>query len=158
MKVFLGLGSNIGDKQDNLKRTIALLSEFVDVIKKSSVYETEPIGYKEQDDFVNMVVEVTTRLTPEELLFFVKEIEKKMGRKKTFVDAPRIIDIDILLYGDEIINETHLQIPHLRMHERRFVLLPFAEIAPNIVHPVKKRKIHELLLQIPLENQTAIRC
>ncbi|BCB97374.1 2-amino-4-hydroxy-6-hydroxymethyldihydropteridine diphosphokinase [Dissulfurispira thermophila] len=112
--------------------------------KMSSMYETKPWGLEEQPDFINMVVEAETVLLPEELLSTLKEVEEELGRQKTVKWGPRIIDLDILFYDDDIIDMQHLHIPHLLLHKRDFVLLPMVEIAPDKVHPVLKKNIRQL--------------
>lgn len=128
--VYLSLGSNLGDKINNLNNGIKLLNEHVDieVVKKSSLYETEPQGYKDQDHFVNMVVKCYTSLEPYALLKYTQSIERKLKRVKLFRWGPRTIDIDILTYGNEKIESRELIIPHPRMLERSFVLTPLSEI------------------------------
>jgi 2-amino-4-hydroxy-6-hydroxymethyldihydropteridine diphosphokinase len=141
---YLCLGSNLGDRMANLNKAVALLSKRVDIEKVSSIYETEPIGYKEQPLFLNMVCQIATALNPWELLRFVKDIEAKMGRVESFPNSPRLIDIDILFYGREVIRTDELDIPHPRLTERAFVLIPLAEIAPQLAHPELDRKVSEL--------------
>lgn len=148
IRVYLGLGSNLGDRQHNLARAVELLAEKVSIEKLSSLYETEPIGYREQPWFLNAVCEATTSLTPEELLTLAKEIEAALGRLPSFPNAPRPIDIDILFYGNEIIHSPQLTIPHPRLEERVFVLLPLAEIAPDLVHPVSREKVKEMVEKV----------
>ncbi len=145
-RVFLGLGSNIGDRSANIKRACRLIGEIegVRLVRTSSLIETEPVGYEDQPDFINAVLEIGTTLAPCELLTAIKEIEQRMGRTRTIRFGPRIIDIDILLFGQRVIDEPGLTIPHPRMHERRFVLGPLAEIAPDEVHPVLKKSVTEL--------------
>ncbi len=145
VKVYLGLGSNLGDRKGNIGSALKLLAENCDVINISSLRETEPIGYKEQDKFLNGAVLVETSLGARELLLFLKSIEKKLGRVETFKNGPRTIDLDILLYGDLVVNETDLIIPHPKMHEREFILKPMNEIGSEIVHPVLGKSISELL-------------
>jgi len=128
----------------NLNEAMALLSNRVHIEKVSSVYETEPIGYKEQPLFLNMVCQINTMLNPGELLHFVKDIENKMGRVRSFSNSPRPIDIDILFYDREVIKNSELTIPHPRLTERAFVLIPLAEIAPQLAHPELDRRISEL--------------
>lgn len=129
-KVYLGLGSNIGDRYQYLHRAIELINNHsqIELKSKSSVYETKPFGYVEQPDFLNMVIAVNTTLKPEELLKYTQEIENLLGRKREIHWGPRIIDIDILLYGDKIIQTVELSIPHPFLTERLFVLIPLAEI------------------------------
>ena len=129
MKVYLGLGSNLGDREGNLLQACELLG----CLEKSKIHETEPFGVLDQPKFLNMVCEIETELSPRELLLFVKNIEKKLGRKKREKWGPREIDIDILFYGDQIIDEPDLKIPHPGIKERDFVLKPLKEIAPGLV-------------------------
>lgn len=144
-EVWLGLGSNLGDREANLREALQLLSRKVAIEQVSSIYETEPIGYQEQPWFLNLACRGLTQLKPSELLSFVKEIEKQLGREPSFPNAPRPIDIDILFYGEQIINSKDLIIPHPRLSERAFVLIPLAEISPGLIHPVFQRSISELL-------------
>ncbi|MHC1578980.1 MAG: 2-amino-4-hydroxy-6-hydroxymethyldihydropteridine diphosphokinase [Dehalococcoidia bacterium] len=132
---YLSLGSNLGEREENLRRALALLSPKVDLKKMSSIYETEPVGYKKQPLFLNMVCSIATNLSPEELLSLAKDIEAGMGRLPSFPNAPRIIDIDILFYDDKIMETQTLAIPHPRLQDRAFVLIPLTEIAPELVHP-----------------------
>ena len=141
---YLCIGSNLGDREANLNQALALLSQKVNVNKASSIYETEPIGYKEQPMFLNMVCETSTNLEPRELLHFAEDIEDKMGRKSGFRNSPRLIDIDILFYGTEIIKTKDLTIPHPRLTERAFVLIPLDEIASELIHPELGKSIAEL--------------
>jgi 2-amino-4-hydroxy-6-hydroxymethyldihydropteridine diphosphokinase len=152
--VYLGLGSNMGDKQENLQKALDYISQRMRVEKKSSVYDTAPIGNINQSRFLNMVCQVNTSIPASTLLFLLKGIEAKVGRMPGPVNGPRIIDIDILLYGDEVVNGPDLQIPHPRMVEREFILAPLAEIAPDLVHPVAKKTIKELLL--PVEGKQGV--
>ena len=135
-RVFIGLGTNLGERFENLARARALLAERVVVKAVSSVYETKPWGYLDQPDFLNQVIEVETDLTPTKLLNLLKRVEKKMGRERNFRNGPRLIDLDILLFGDRVLHTARLNIPHPQITERAFVLVPLAEIAPELVHPV----------------------
>lgn len=144
--VYLGIGSNLGKREDNCLKAIKALEEKgITIKKRSHLYETEPWGVREQPNFINMAIEVETDLPPDKLLQIVKGIEEEMGRTETFKWGPRIIDIDILLYNDIVYETPDLKIPHPLMHERDFVLKPLSEIAPDKVHPVLKKTISELL-------------
>jgi 2-amino-4-hydroxy-6-hydroxymethyldihydropteridine diphosphokinase len=135
--IYISLGSNVGERAENLRRAIAALPlNGMQVKRVSSFYETEPVDYLEQPWFLNCVVEAETELQPLPLIRALRGIEGEMGSRKEFPRGPRLIDMDILLYGQEILNLPELQIPHPRMHLRRFVLVPLAEIAPRVVHPV----------------------
>lgn len=134
--VFLSLGSNVGDCQENLRAAIAALpGAGVDVKRVSSIYETEPVDLLEQPWFLNCVVQGETTVPAVELLRALREIERHMGSKKLVASGPRLIDIDILLYGQQTIDAPELQVPHPRMHLRRFVLVPLVELAPDVKNP-----------------------
>lgn len=145
---YLGLGSNLGDRKGNLDKAIEYLSQRLRLTKKSSVYDTEPMENPEQPRFLNMVCQVKTMLKPEDLLVLAKGIERKMGRVLGKPNSPRTIDIDILFYGGEVINTPDLTIPHPRLTQRAFILVPMAEIAPTLVHPENKKSINELLKEV----------
>ena len=144
--VHIGIGSNLGDREEHCLKAIRLFSEKgIHVRRRSSMYETEPWGVKDQPRFVNMVIEGETGLTPARLLEVLKMTEDEVGRVETYRWGPRMIDLDILLYDDLVMNTPELTIPHPRMHERDFVLRPLAEIAPDKIHPVLKKTVRELL-------------
>jgi 2-amino-4-hydroxy-6-hydroxymethyldihydropteridine diphosphokinase len=152
--VHIGIGSNLGDRHNNCLKAITLLeAEGVKVLKRSSLRETEPWGVKEQPRFMNMAVEAETDMTPRELLSLLKKIEDQMGRTRTVRWGPRTIDLDILFYGDMIIREPDLEIPHPLMHARDFVLEPLQEIAAQQVHPLLHRTVAELRAELGREKK-----
>jgi len=148
--VFLSLGSNKGNRFQNLIFAILKISQLssTKIKKMSSIYETEPYGVQNQNKFLNIVISILTSLSPAELQRKLVSIERELGRKTKGDLQPREIDIDILFYDDEIIQQTDLQIPHYDLHNRRFVLIPLLEIEPNFIHPVFKKTIKELLSQV----------
>ena len=141
----MGLGSNLGDREANLRNALELLAGCVVLEKVSSLYDTEPWGYKDQPRFLNCVCQGRTALHPQDLLATIKIVERAAGREPTFSNGPRLIDVDILLYGQQLVRDPGLEIPHPRMAERAFVLAPLAEIAPDCLHPVLKLTAAELL-------------
>lgn len=145
-KVYLSLGSNIGKREQTLQDAIRLLREAgLRNLRTSSVYETEPVGARRQPWFLNLVLEAETSLFPMQLLARIRKIEQKLGRRRLTEKGPRTIDIDILLFGSFVIDTAQLVVPHLRLTERRFVLQPMAELAPDLRHPVLRRTMRELL-------------
>ena len=146
-KVFLGIGTNLGNKESNLEQAVARIKEYIGrVLKSSAIYETEPWGFQTKDEFLNMVVKVETSLTPSGLLGRILMIESLLGRVREEKQySSRLIDIDILLFENMIVNEESLKIPHPLLHKRKFVLVPLCEIASEIFHPVLKKSIADLL-------------
>jgi 2-amino-4-hydroxy-6-hydroxymethyldihydropteridine diphosphokinase len=146
-KVFLGIGTNLGNREGNLRKAVEKVEENIGrILNSSSVYETAPWGFEAENDFLNMVISVETEYSPGELLKKILGIESMLGRERNQDRySSRVIDIDILLYDDLIINEKGLKIPHRLMHERRFVLVPLCEIAPDLLHPTLNMPISSLL-------------
>ena len=148
MRYSLCLGSNLGDREKNLEQAHSLLKEEgIRIIQLSSVYETQPVDLHSQPWFYNQVIEIETGIAPPGLLNLIKRIEKLMGRNTLIQKGPRVIDIDILLAEDKIIHTKELSIPHPRLDKRNFVLIPFAEISPQTVHPLLKENIQTLLVR-----------
>ena len=146
---YLSLGSNLGNRAGNLRAAVEKLSGFGKIVAVSSFYETEPVELTNQPWFVNCAVALETEQVPEAFLGELLALEQSMGRRRTQKKGPRTIDIDILLFGDAIIETAGLSIPHPAMHQRRFVLVPMAEIAPEQRHPILKRSMRELLDALP---------
>lgn len=150
--VYLSLGSNIGDREGRLRAAIERLpAAGVTVLRVSPVYETEPVDYTAQAWFLNLVVEAETVLFPMQLLTRTARIERELGRQRVVSKGPRTIDIDILLYGHAVVKTSRLEIPHPRMTERRFVLAPLCDLAPNLRHPVTNRTVCEMLKAAPAQ-------
>jgi 2-amino-4-hydroxy-6-hydroxymethyldihydropteridine diphosphokinase len=146
-KVYAGLGSNLGNKRENILRAIDRIDAYEEICikEKSGFYDTAPVGGPPQPDYVNCVIGLETEVEPQTLLKEFKKIEIELGRKSGVRWGPRVVDLDIILFGDRIVNDHNLKIPHERMHERVFVLEPLSEISPDIKHPVSGKSISELL-------------
>lgn len=151
-RVFIGLGSNLGDRLGFLNRAIKSLLPEVSPLRSSHVYQTPPWGFTDQPQFLNQVVEAQTDLEPEELLKKLKQIERKLGRIETIRYGPRCIDLDILFYGNAIIQSESLIIPHPLLAERTFVLVPMNELSPNFIHPQLMTKISDLLQELDFSD------
>jgi 2-amino-4-hydroxy-6-hydroxymethyldihydropteridine diphosphokinase len=152
--VYLSLGSNLGDRASHIERALELLMDSgVRITRRSALYQTEPVGFQAQGWFLNTAVEAETELMPRQLLHVVRRIEQQLGRKRIVHAGPRTVDIDILFYGASIIRSVDLEIPHPRMAGRRFVLIPMAEIAPALRHPVLRLTMAGLLAATPDRNQ-----
>ena len=146
--IYLALGSNLGNRENNLKAAIDALTPEVTVLAKSPVYETLPWGVIDQSLFLNMVLKGETHLAPLALLIHLKDLETKLGRLPSIRYGPRLIDMDILFYDDLVLDTSELTIPHPRLHERAFVLVPLADLAPDLVHPVIGKPVGELLTAV----------
>jgi 2-amino-4-hydroxy-6-hydroxymethyldihydropteridine diphosphokinase len=148
--VYLSLGSNVGNRQANLRAALdRLAAPDLQVTRVSPIYETEPVDYTEQEWFLNLVAEAETDLSPIDLLSRTRQIENALGRQRTIPKGPRTLDIDILLYGSIVVHTPTLEIPHPRMHDRRFVLAPLADLVPALRHPITHQTIREMLDAAP---------
>jgi len=150
--VYIALGTNLGDWLENLRGAIRSMPPEITVLDESHIYETPPWGYADQPAFLNMVIKAETDLEPEFLLKYLKQLEVELGREKNFRWGPRLIDLDILFYDDLVLDSPSLVIPHPRLHERAFVLVPLADIAPESIHPVFKRSVRELLAKMDTQG------
>jgi 2-amino-4-hydroxy-6-hydroxymethyldihydropteridine diphosphokinase len=158
--VYISVGSNLGDKLENCRGGIASLTQSGEneLVDQSSYYRTEPVDYTDQDWFVNAAILIRTQMSPQTLLRNLKQIEQEAGRvEKTVRFGPRVLDMDILLFGDLVLDTPALTIPHPRMHRRRFVLQPICDITPHVVHPVLNRSMSELLQHLEPDSQRIVR-
>jgi 2-amino-4-hydroxy-6-hydroxymethyldihydropteridine diphosphokinase len=155
--VYIGIGSNIGDKTANCQTAVEGLAEAGRIIGVSSFYYTEPVGYKEQEDFINAAASLETNRSPAELLAICHAIEDRLGRRRTVRWGPRTVDLDILLYGGLVVKRPDLVIPHPLMAMRRFVLAPLVEIAPSVMHPVLNKTMFQLLCELQ-NSHTVMKC
>jgi 2-amino-4-hydroxy-6-hydroxymethyldihydropteridine diphosphokinase len=149
---YIALGTNLGDRSANLRAALEELPPDVRVLAESHVYETPPWGYTDQPAFLNMAVRTETDLEPEALLGYLKQLEARLGREPSFRNGPRRIDLDILFYDDLVLDEPGLSIPHPRLHERAFVLVPLADLAPDFRHPVLNQTVFELLAPLDVSE------
>jgi 2-amino-4-hydroxy-6-hydroxymethyldihydropteridine diphosphokinase len=155
--IYLSLGSNVGDREYNLRTAIDRLSApDLHVLRTSPIYETEPVDYTAQRWFLNLVVEAETSLFPKLLLSRTARVEHELGRVRAVAKGPRTIDIDILLYGRAVVQTATLEVPHPRMAERRFVLAPLADLVPNLRHPVTHKTVREMLDAAPVQKVRVI--
>jgi 2-amino-4-hydroxy-6-hydroxymethyldihydropteridine diphosphokinase len=150
--VYISLGTNLGDRLENLRRASAALEAKMQVQDQSPVYQTPPWGFKDQPEFLNQVIRGETELSPRDLLFFLKDIEAQLGRQPSFRYGPRLIDLDILFYADQVVDAPGLSIPHPKLHERAFVMVPLAILTPDMVHPGLGRKVSDLLADLDAEG------
>lgn len=147
---YIGLGSNLGDRAGNLLLAVrGLMEAGLSVNRLSAIYETDPVGVSDHSSYLNMVAEINlTNITPSQVLARMIRLEYLLGRRHKFLQAPRTVDLDLLLYGDEQIDTDFLQVPHKRLHERRFVLVPLAELAPHVIHPVLSKSATDILEEL----------
>jgi 2-amino-4-hydroxy-6-hydroxymethyldihydropteridine diphosphokinase len=150
MKAFIGLGSNLGDREANIRQALQFLEQLPEttIVRGSSLYDTEPVGVSDQPNFLNGVVQIETHLSPRQLLWNLMLIERRLGRVRTRQWGPRVIDLDLLLYGEEVVDEDDLQVPHPLMTQRSFVMVPLVEIEPLLVHPVTNQTMLSILQRL----------
>jgi 2-amino-4-hydroxy-6-hydroxymethyldihydropteridine diphosphokinase len=155
--VFIALGSNMEDSVQTFNRAILEISKIADEITKSAIYITKPYGFTEQNDFHNAVIRIKTTQEPLELLQSLQHIEHKLGKKVIRENGPRLIDLDLIFYDQQVLNDNSLELPHPRAHERDFVLIPMADIDPKFSHPVKRQSVSELISQLEHSYFTGVK-
>jgi 2-amino-4-hydroxy-6-hydroxymethyldihydropteridine diphosphokinase len=155
-EVYLGLGSNLGDRVDNLRRGIVLICDWLGEVEVSSIYETTPVGFTIQPGFFNAACRLRTDANPFELMHTIRKIEATVGRHRTFVNAPRTLDVDILIFGKLVLDTSPVKVPHPRLEERAFALAPLVELAPNLVHPEFGLSMTELLSRLQDEPRRVV--
>lgn len=157
-QAYISLGSNLGDRVAHLRRALEELAQAgIEILHASPFYRTEPVDYRPQPWFINCVAEIRTELLPLRLLSTLQKIESRMGRKRTILNGPRTIDLDILFYDNAVIRSSQLVVPHPRMEERKFVLVPLSDIAPTHRHPATRKTVAEMLSETPDRSQV-VRC
>jgi len=155
-KAVVALGSNLGDRKANLESAIEKIAETEKVLQKSKIYETEPVGFKEQGWFLNQVIEIETEKTPRQLLGQLLVIENQLNRVRDVKNGPRTIDLDILYFGDLVIEEDSLKVPHSRMEGRKFVLIPLNDILPEKIHPKTGKTSSQMLKELKSDEKVSI--
>jgi len=151
-KAFIALGTNLGDRLANLEAALRAMPPALRVVRRSRVYQTPPWGYTDQPAFLNQVIEAETDLTPQDLLVFLKDLERRLGRLPTFQYGPRLIDLDILFYDDLVLESPVLVLPHPKLHERAFVLAPLNDLAPDLRHPLLGMTVQELQEEVDTQG------